>query len=73
MSDDLKPLPAVHGHEVTFTERPDILVTAECEGLTLSWLKGDDDETRTEKQKMEAAALLVADVERRANGAPKEA
>lgn len=58
---------------VTFVERADILITAECEGLTLSWLKGDDDEVATEMQKQKAAARLVADLEARENGAPAEA
>jgi len=58
---------------VTFTERLDILITAECEGLTLSWLKGDDDDAATEMQKQAAAARLVADVEARENGAAQKA
>ena len=49
---------------VTFTERPDILVTAECEGLTLSWLKGDMTEEQAGRQKQDAAAKLVEDLER---------
>lgn len=58
---------------VTFVERADILITAECEGLTLSWLKGDDDDAATEVQKQKAAARLVADVEDRENSVAQKA
>ena len=46
--------------EVTFTERSDVLITAECDGLTLSWLRGDDDDAETERQKAGAIESLKA-------------
>lgn len=50
---------------VTFTEHPDVLVTAECEGLTISWLKGDMTEEQNEEAKATAAQQLATDVENR--------
>jgi len=46
--------------EVIFTERPDVLITAECDGLTLSWLRGEDDDAETERQKAAAIESLKA-------------
>lgn len=51
---------------VTFTERPDILITAECQGITRSWLRGDDDDAETERQKQVAAHELQREVAERA-------
>lgn len=47
--------------EVTFAETPqdgDTLITVECMGLFISFLKGDDDEAETKRQKQIAVNSL---------------